>query len=99
MFSVTIPPDYQPTLSLRETQRAIKLTKDLFERNLAAALNLERVTAPLIVTKQSGINDDLNGIERKVHFTTKEFSCEAEVVQSLAKWKRLALYRYGFAQG
>ena len=99
MFSVTIPPDYQPTRSLRETQRAIKLTKDLFERNLAAALNLERVTAPLIVTKQSGINDDLNGIERKVHFTTKEFSCEAEVVQSLAKWKRLALYRYGFAQG
>lgn len=99
MFSVTIPEGYKPTLSLRETQRAIKLTKDLFERNLASALNLERVTAPLIVRKQSGINDDLSGIERKVHFTTKEFVCEAEIVQSLAKWKRLALYRYGFKKG
>ena len=99
MFSVTIPEGYKPTLSLRETQRAIKLTKDLFERNLASALNLERVTAPLIVRKQSGINDDLSGTERKVHFTTKEFVCEAEIVQSLAKWKRLALYRYGFKKG
>ena len=99
MFSVTIPEGYKPTLSLRETQRAIKLTKDLVERNLASALNLERVTAPLIVRKQSGINDDLSGIERKVHFTTKEFVCEAEIVQSLAKWKRLALYRYGFKKG
>ena len=99
MFSVTIPEGYKPTLSLRETQRAIKLTKDLFERNLASALNLESVTAPLIVRKQSGINDDLSGTERKVHFTTKEFVCEAEIVQSLAKWKRLALYRYGFKKG
>ncbi len=99
MFSVKIPDGYRSSLSLRDTQRAIKLTKDLFERNLASALNLERVTAPLIVTKQSGINDDLNGVERKVHFTTKEFSCEAEVVQSLAKWKRMALYRYGFKNG
>jgi len=99
MFSVKIPKGYKPTLSLRETQRAIKLTKDLFERNLASALNLERVTAPLIVKKQSGINDDLSGVERKVHFTTKEFNCDAEVVQSLAKWKRLALYRYGFKKG
>jgi len=85
MFSVKIPNGYSSSLSLRDTQRAIKLTKDLFERNLAEALNLERVTAPLIVKKQSGINDDLNGVERKVHFTTKEFNCEAEVVQSLAK--------------
>ncbi|MBE6788167.1 MAG: aspartate--ammonia ligase [Ruminococcaceae bacterium] len=99
MFSVKIPKGYKSTLSLRETQRAIKLTKDLFERNLASALNLERVTAPLIVKKQSGINDDLSGVERKVHFTTKEFNCDAEVVQSLAKWKRLALYRYGFKKG
>lgn len=99
MFSVKIPKDYKSTLSLRDTQRAIKLTKDLFERNLASALNLERVTAPLIVKKQSGINDDLSGVERKVHFTTKEFDCDAEVVQSLAKWKRLALYRYGFNKG
>lgn len=99
MFSVEIPKGYKSTLSLRETQRAIKLTKDLFERNLACALNLERVTAPLIVKKKSGINDDLNGVERKVHFTTKEFECEAEIVQSLAKWKRMALYRYGFKNG
>ena len=99
MFSVTIPKDYHSPLSLRETQRAIKLTKDLFERNLSAELNLERVTAPLIVTKKSGINDDLNGVERKVHFTTKEFDCEAEVVQSLAKWKRLALKKYEFSVG
>ena len=99
MFNVVIPDGYKSSLSLRETQRAIKLTKDLFERNLANALNLERVTAPLIVEKQSGINDDLSGVERKVHFTTKEFECEAEVVQSLAKWKRLALYRYGFDKG
>ncbi len=99
MFSVKLPKGYKSSLSLRDTQRAIKLTKDLFERNLAQTLNLERVTAPLIVTKQSGINDDLNGVERKVHFTTKEFECEAEVVQSLAKWKRLALYRYGFKKG
>ena len=73
MFSVTIPEGYSSVLSLRETQRAIKMTKDLFERNLASALNLERVTAPLIVKKESGINDDLSGVERKVHFTTKEF--------------------------
>ena len=99
MFSVTIPEGYKPSLSLRETQRAIKLTKDLFERNLANALNLERVTAPIIVRIESGINDDLNGVERKVHFTTKEFDCSAEIVQSLAKWKRLALYRYGFKMG
>jgi len=99
MFDVVIPKNYKSTLSLRDTQRAIKLAKDLFERNLASALNLERVTAPLIVKKQSGINDDLSGVERKVHFTTKEFSCEAEVVQSLAKWKRLALYRYSFKEG
>ncbi len=99
MFSVKLPEGYESTLTLRETQRAIKLTKDLFERNLASALNLERVTAPLIVNKHSGINDDLSGVERKVHFTTKEFDCEAEVVQSLAKWKRLALYRYGFEKG
>ncbi len=66
---------------------------------LASALKLDRVTAPLIVTKASGINDDLNGVERKVHFTMKEIDGTAEVVQSLAKWKRMALHRYGYTVG
>ena len=96
---LVFPKDYKSALSLRETQRAIKLTKDTFQVKLAAALNLDRVTAPVIVSKATGINDDLNGVERKVHFTMKEVEGVAEVVQSLAKWKRVALYRYGYAPG
>ena len=100
MSSHTVFPEgYKSSLSLRETQRAIKLIKDSFQLRLAAALNLERVTAPVMVTRESGINDDLNGVERKVHFTMKEIDGVAEVVQSLAKWKRMALYRYGFQPG
>ena len=87
---------YKSTLTQRETQYAIKTVKDTFQLKLSKALNLDRVTAPIMVTKASGINDDLNGVERKVHFTMKNISGEAEVVQSLAKWKRLALYRYGY---
>ena len=87
---------YSSSLSLRETQRAIKFVKDTFQSEIKTALNLERISAPLFVTKASGINDDLNGIERKVHFTIRETGTEAEVVQSLAKWKRTALHRYGF---
>jgi len=90
------PEGYQSKLSRRGTQRAIKTVKDTFQVKLAAALNLDRVTAPIMVTKASGINDDLNGVERKVHFTMKNIDGEAEVVQSLAKWKRLALYRYNY---
>lgn len=90
---------YKSSLNLRETQRAIKLVKDTFQHELKPALKLERITAPLFVDKASGINDDLNGVERKVHFTIRETGTEAEVVQSLAKWKRLALYRYGFSAG
>ncbi len=96
---LVFPKDYKSDLSQRDTQRAIKLTKDTFQVKLASALNLDRVTAPVMVTKASGINDDLNGVERKVHFTMKEVEGEAEVVQSLAKWKRLALYRYAYAPG
>ncbi len=92
-----LPEGYRPSLDFTATQDAIKMAKDVFEANLAAALNLRRVTAPVIVTKESGINDDLNGVERKVDFTMKEIGGTAEVVQSLAKWKRMALYRYGFA--
>ena len=93
------PEHYKSSLSQRETQRAIKIVKDTFQAALAGALNLDRVTAPLMVTKKSGINDDLNGVERKVHFTMKNIDGEAEVVQSLAKWKRRALYRYGYNPG
>ena len=93
------PEGYQSSLSQRETQKAIKTVKDTFQSTLSKALELDRITAPLIVTKSSGINDDLNGVERKVHFTMKNVEGEAEVVQSLAKWKRQALYRYGYKPG
>ncbi len=99
MRSLVFPAGYESPLSLRDTQKAIKLTKDTFQSELSKAVNLERVTAPLIVTKASGINDDLNGVERKVHFTMNEIEGTAEVVQSLAKWKRMALYNYGFEAG
>ena len=99
MQNMIFPAGYRPVLDIFETQRAIKIVKDTFERVLAAALNLERVTAPVIVRADSGINDDLNGVERKVHFTMKEIGGEAEVVQSLAKWKRMALMRYNFRVG
>lgn len=94
-----IPSGYKSALTLRETQHAIKYIKDLFQQNLSFALTLDRVTAPLIVRKGSGINDDLNGTERKVDFSFKEIEGEAEVVQSLAKWKRMALYKYGYNVG
>ena len=93
------PEGYKSKLTQRETQYAIKTVKDTFQVKLAKALNLDRVTAPIMVTKASGINDDLNGVERKVHFTMKNIEGEAEVVQSLAKWKRMALYRYGYKAG
>lgn len=94
-----IPEGYASVLSLRETERAIKAVKDIFERSLAERLNLERITAPLFVEKASGLNDDLNGVERKVEFGLKEADARCEIVQSLAKWKRMALYRYGFLPG
>ncbi|EGC01390.1 aspartate--ammonia ligase [Ruminococcus albus] len=97
--SLYLPEGYAPALSLRETQHAIKYIKDVFQQALSIQLMLDRVSAPLIVRKGSGINDDLNGVERKVSFDIKEIDCEAEVVQSLAKWKRMALYRYGYKAG
>ena len=93
-------PGYDPKLSLRQTQQAIKVIKDTFQVLLAQNLHLERVTAPVLVRGGSGINDDLNGVERKVDFTIKGMDeAHAEVVQSLAKWKRVALGRYGFKPG
>ena len=99
MSNLILPKGYKSNLTLRETQRAIKLLKDTFQVKLGRALNLDRVTAPVIVTKASGINDDLNGIERKVEFDMKNIEGICEVVQSLAKWKRMALYRYGYGAG
>lgn len=97
--NLVFPKGYSSSLTQKDTQRAIKIIKDTFQVKLAEALNLDRVTAPLMVTKASGINDDLNGVERKVHFTMKEIDGTAEVVQSLAKWKRMALHRYGYTEG
>ncbi len=87
---------YTAKLSEFETQQAIAFVKEKFSLELCAALNLSRVTAPLFVKRGSGINDDLNGVERPVHFDIKETGETAEVVHSLAKWKRMALMRFGF---
>ncbi len=94
-----IPKDYNPVLNLRDTEIAIKLVKDFFEDELARALNLTRVSAPIMVTPESGLNDNLNGVERPVSFDVKETGRTAEIVHSLAKWKRLALKTYGFTPG
>lgn len=95
-----IPEGYKPHLNLKETEIAIKRVKDFFQEQLAKNLNLLRVSAPLFVKSQSGLNDDLSGIERPVSFTIKDDNeCEVEIVHSLAKWKRMALYHYGFNVG
>lgn len=98
MNDLILPVDYEPLLGLYETQLAIKLIKDSFQKALSAQLNLRRVTAPLFVDPKSGLNDNLNGVERPVSFDIKdEPSVRGEVVQSLAKWKRYALGKYHFA--
>lgn len=99
MYRLKLTEGYRSPLSLRETERAIKLCKDTFEQKLAQHLSLERVSAPIFVRSGSGINDDLNGVERTVKFDIKEMDCNAEIVHSLAKWKRMALARYGFSVG
>jgi len=97
---LTIPKNYRSVLNLKETEKAIKLVKDTFQQNLSAELKLRRVTAPLFVLKGTGINDDLNGVERKVTFPVKDMNyAEAEIVNSLAKWKRIALADYGIEKG
>lgn len=89
---------YQSKLSNKATQVAIKYIKDTFQYELSSALNLQRVSAPLFVKKDTGLNDDLNGVERKVSFTIKDIKGEEiEIVQSLAKWKRYALKQYNFS--
>lgn len=95
-----IPKNYQPLLDVNQTEKAIKLVKDSFQQDLASELRLRRVTAPLFVMKGTGINDDLNGIERPVSFPVKELGDNrAEVVQSLAKWKRMTLADLKVDQG
>ena len=99
MNHTVIPAGYEPTLSLYETQAAISLIKRTFQDHLAQTLNLKRVSAPLFVDPASGLNDDLNGVERPVSFDIPAAGMEAQVVHSLAKWKRMALYRYDFHTG
>lgn len=98
--NLMIPSNYHSQLSLHDTQVAIKTVKDFFQNLLSLNLNLSRVSAPLFVTPQSGLNDNLNGVERPVSFDIKEQNGQiAEVVHSLAKWKRFALHKYGFQPG
>lgn len=100
MEHLITPEGYESALSIRETEIGIKLVKDYFERSLAKELNLTRVSAPLFVRPESGLNDNLNGVERPVSFGIKEQDeREVEIVHSLAKWKRQALKRYGFHSG
>ncbi len=86
-------------LSLRETERAIKIAKDFFQAKLSCQLNLSRISAPLFVRPETGLNDDLNGIERPVQFDVLDIKSDVQIVQSLAKWKRMALHRYEFPVG
>ena len=99
MSRTVIPQGYQSLLSLYETQKAISLLKRLFEDKLSGALRLHRVSAPLYVAASSGLNDDLSGVERPVSFDINQVEDVAQVVHSLAKWKRLALKRYQFHMG
>ena len=99
MNQIYIPQGYSPVLDAYDTQRAISYIKQNFQDEFAGALNLKRVSAPLFVTEASGLNDNLNGYERPVSFDIPAVGKDAQVVQSLAKWKRLALKRYGFSVG
>lgn len=99
MSKTFIPAAYRPTLDAYDTQRAIAYIKQTFQDEFSSALNLKRVSAPLFVTEESGLNDNLNGYERAVSFDVPAVGADAQVVHSLAKWKRLALKRYNFSVG
>ena len=99
MNKIYIPEGYKPTLDAYDTQRAIAHIKEMFQEEFSRALNLKRVSAPLFVTEESGLNDNLNGFERAVSFDIPAVGTDAQVVHSLAKWKRQALKRYGFTIG
>ena len=95
--NLMLPEHYFSKLDIMETEIAIKLAKDTFERELARALTLTHVSAPLFVRPETGLNDDLNGVERPVQFDILDLGADVQIVHSLAKWKRMALGRYGFA--
>ena len=99
MERIYIPQGYAPVLDEYDTQRAIAYIKQTFQEEFSSALNLKRVSAPLFVTADSGLNDDLNGYERPVSFDVPAVGTEAQVVHSLAKWKRVALKKYNFSVG
>ncbi len=99
MNNTVIPSGYKPLLNNYDTQRAISCIKSTFQKEFSEALNLKRVSAPLFVTEDSGLNDNLNGFERAVSFDIPAVGSEAQIVHSLAKWKRLALKRYNFTVG
>ena len=100
MGEIIIPQGYVSALNLHDTQVAIKTVKDFFQQELTKRLNLLRVTAPLFVNPETGLNDNLNGVERPVSFELKDMDhTPAEIVHSLAKWKRYALQKYGFGPG
>ncbi len=100
MSKLIKPKNYAPTIPPMETQRAIKKIKDYFQQELAYGLNLRRVSAPLFVAPETGLNDNLNGVERRVNFTILDMDEKTvEIVQSLAKWKRMALGKYGIKPG
>ena len=94
-----IPEGYVPVLDAYDTQRAISFIKNTFQEEFSSLLNLKRGSAPLFVTEASGLNDNLSGVERPVSFDVPAIGADAQVVHSLAKWKRLALKRYGFSVG
>ena len=99
MYKLKLTAGYAPKLPQRVTEKAIKQVKDEFQRIFSAALGLERISAPVMVRAGSGINDDLNGVERPVRFDVPEAGFDVEIVHSLAKWKRMALHQYGFVVG
>lgn len=99
-MALIIPKDYDPVLNIRQTQEAIKYIRDTFQKEFGREMNLERVSAPLFVKRSSGLNDNLSGVERPVRFDIAAIGTEdIEVVQSLAKWKRMALHEYGYLPG
>ena len=99
-MSLILPENYDPHMTVRETQEAIKYIRDTFQREFGKEMNLERISAPLFVEKSSGLNDNLNGVERPVQFDVAGIPGETvEVVHSLAKWKRMALKKYDFEPG
>ncbi|MDE6302942.1 MAG: aspartate--ammonia ligase [Clostridia bacterium] len=100
MDNLFIPDGYEPKMRIRETEKAIKFVKDAFQRNFVKNFGFERVSAPLFVKSGTGVNDDLNGVERPIKFgIAAQGDTQVEIVHSLAKWKRIALKRYGFRSG